>query len=122
MSNPNSSDPRQNSESKGGQSFLLYMVLATVGVALLAMFMLNRIRPEMRYQQFERLVMATSKLAATDDRPAGYGEIKEDVTQDGKSRKVRYSNIRDVVVGERVIRFSADVEHLDAPTAAELHR
>ena len=118
MSNPNSSDPRQNSESKGGQSFLLYMVLATVGVALLAMFMLNRIRPEMRYQQFERLVKATSKLAATDDRPAGYGEIKEDVTQDGKSRKVRYSNIRDVVVGERVIRFSADVEHLDAPTAA----
>ncbi len=118
-SNPNS--PRKNSESKGGSSgpgFLLYLIFATIGIVLLAMFMIKRIHPKLPYPRFEQLVLATPKLEEGQPKGESYGMIVVDEIRDGQRHRIRYSHLRKVVVGTTQIRSVVDVEDLDAPTAA----
>ncbi len=120
-SNPN----RKNSDSKSqsnGPGFFLYLIFATVGIALLAMFMLNRIHPTLSYPRFEQLVLATPRLEPGRQPDENYGMIVVEESRNGSRRRIRYSNLRDVVVGTTQIRSVVDVEDLDASTDAARQR
>ncbi len=112
------SSPRKSTEGKGSsgnQNLLWYIVLAGVCVIASLAWLLNRSHYELSYPDLKRLIEASQyeqpggKLA-----PQASGAIIVREKGAKGAREVRYSHIRDVVVGEHSITGRVDREVLAA--------
>ncbi|HHK41448.1 MAG TPA: ATP-dependent zinc metalloprotease FtsH, partial [Planctomycetaceae bacterium] len=120
MSGPGSPQRKTDRETRGsGAGFLFYVVVGTLGVVLIASFLVKQSRRRVKYPHLVRLIQATPKLPPGADEPKDYGTIAVDEIRDGQKRRVLYSRLRKVVVGEWTVEFTADVADLGAATARD---
>jgi len=89
-----------------GQNVILYLVAVAAGAALLVVWVVKSGEPEISYPHLMQLIEANKKGAEGD------GAIEVPVKQRGRLVRVRYSNLRDLAVGDRVIQGVVDIENL----------
>jgi cell division protease FtsH len=101
----------QDTKSGGGQSLVLYIVAAAVGVSLLVMLLAKNAATVISYQHLMQLI-------EENQRPAGEGAIEVTVRQGDKTQRLRLSHLRDIKVGDRVVRGLIDIRNLDEGESA----
>lgn len=111
MNPPEDKTNRKNSgnspeRKSNGQNMILYLVAVAAGAALLVVWVVQSGEPEISYPHLLQLIEA-NQLGAKND-----GSIEVPIKQRGHLVHVRYSNLRDLVVGDRVIQGIVDVENL----------
>ncbi len=110
MSQENGNNRKQQEGRSGGQSVVLYLIAAAVGVSLLVMWVVKSSTYVISYQHLLQLVEANQKTVDGD----GTIEVLEQRSGDHIDR-VRYSNLRHIRVGDRTIRGVVDIEKLTDP-------
>jgi cell division protease FtsH len=110
MSQENGNNRKQQEGRAGGQSVVLYLIAAAVGVSLLVMWVVKSSTYVISYQHLLQMVEANQKSVAGD----GMIEVLERRSDDHVDR-VRYSNLRHIRVGDRTIRGVVDIEKLNPP-------
>ncbi len=128
--NQDEGNGRKSQDGKpGGQSVLLYIVAAAIGVALVVMLFVKSSAYVVNYQQLLELIEAnqkgvasTAKSGTAEARPAHPGpedlppgSIEFQQQRSGSTKRVRLSNLRDVKVGDRIVRGLVDIEYPDEP-------
>ena len=122
MSQDNGQGRRQTeSKSSGGQNFIWYMIVAAIGVVLVAMYLAQFAVQQVPYPELVRLIENSARVEP-------YGELSQGksgtliVEQTGKSgtvTKLRLSNLEDVAVGDRAITGMMTLEVLSPKTKAK---
>lgn len=101
---------RRSPDAKsGGQSVLLYVAAAAVGVSLLVMLLVKNSATVISYQHLLQLIDQSAKS------PDGAIEIQQRQSSGEQSWKL--SNLRDVKIGDRVVRGLIDIERLGEPAS-----
>ena len=128
--NQDESNGRKSQDNKpSGQSVLLYIVAAAIGVTLLVMLFVKSSAFVISYQQLLELLDANQKPAAkstntpaessssaSEKERAPSGSIEfEQPRSNGSPRLVRLSNLRDIKIGDRVVRGMVDIEYPNEP-------
>jgi len=99
---------RKTSDGKSsGQSVLLYIAAAAVGVVLLVMLLVRNVATVIAYPNLLRLIEANASPEQ------GGVEVVQRVG--GKEQRLKLSNPRDIKLGERVIHGLVDIEYLTEP-------
>ncbi len=121
---------RKSQDGKpGGQSVLLYIVAAAIGVTLLVMLFVKNSAFVISYQQLIELIEANQRSAVGTQqgelKEAGSdgsgsanrspGSIEFQQQRSGSTKRVRLSNLREVKVADRLVRGLVDVEYPDEP-------
>ena len=115
MSQDSGQGPKR-SESKGSstaQNFLWYMLIAALGVMLVAMYVANLSTHEIAYPEFIKLIDANRRGETVDRGSSPRGSIT--VARKGRNgavTRIRYSNPRKIRVADRTITGEVDVELL----------
>ena len=95
----------------GAQSFLWYMLIAALGVMLVAMYVANLTTPEIPYPELVKLIDQSQR-----DRPTAFakasGELVVERKRGSNTSRLRYSNLREVRVADRTITGKVDIEVL----------
>ncbi len=98
---------RKSSENKSnGQNIVLYLVAVAAGAALLVMWVVKTNNPVITYQDFLQLVDVNQPGVQSD------GSIVVQTEHAGKPVRVRYTNLRNVSIGDRTIHGTVDLEYL----------
>ncbi len=108
---------KSQQETKGpssGQSFVLYVIAATVGITLLVFLVMRNQTVEVRFSDLERLIAATPQLEDGQEKPADHGSILVSVTKGEKTLRYRFSNANRIRVGDKVVKGVIDIEPLDS--------
>lgn len=100
---------RQSDGKSSGQSVLLYVVAGVIGIALLVTLFVRNSATVITYQQLLELIEA--------NRPGVEGTPGIEITErrNDKLARVYLSNLRDVRIGDRVIRGVIDRKFLEPP-------
>jgi len=110
---------KKDTESKGpssSQNIIWYLILAGAGAAVAAMLLVNSAVHEMSQYDFIRLV-EVSKRDDTGQLVSGDGSIiVERPPKDGKVKKERYSNLRDIQNGHQTLHGTVDIEQIQPQT------
>jgi cell division protease FtsH len=112
---------RKSSESRGpgGPNLILYGIIIAVIAGLALVLVLNNESEAISYPNFVKLVQASKRTEIGGPLVEGSDGSITVVNPDSTSeRKVRYSNLRNVVVGDRVIEGAVDKQVLE-PKSAE---
>ena len=96
--------------SQGGSNFIWYVVALSVGVLLLVTWLVGSMRQTVRFSDLVELV----KNSKRDDSGHVTGHLD---TDNEKGQRVRYSNLRDVKVGEFEVTGKIDIELLNSTDA-----
>ncbi len=110
MSQENGNNRKSQEGRTGGQSAVLYLIAAAVGVSLLVMWVVKSSTYVISYQHLLQLIEANQATATVD----GAVEVNER-RSDERVDRVRYSNLRNIRVGDRVVRGVVDIEVLSSP-------
>ena len=106
-------------DSKGpssAQSFLWYMLIAALGVMLVAMYVANLTTPEIPYPELVQLIDQSQRV-----RPGGpyadgmEGSLVVERKRGSSTSRLRYSNLRELRVADRTITGKVDMEVLAPP-------
>lgn len=106
--------------SSNAQTFLWYMLIAALGIMLVAMYVANLATHEIPYPELMRLIDA--RRPASGETPSAPRNlvVVERKGRNGSVTRVRYSNLTDVRVADRTITGKVDVELLGpSPTKPE---
>ena len=122
MSQDSGPGPKR-SDSKGSsnaQTFLWYMLIAALGIMLVAMYVANLATHEIAYPELMRLIDARRGGSGESTSPNRGSVVVERKGRNGNVARVRYSNLTDVRVADRTITGKVDVEVLGlAPAKPE---
>ncbi len=121
--NQEEGNSRKSQDGKSGsQSVLLYIVAAAVGIAVLVMLFVKNSAFVISYQQLIELIEANQKrphgqveAAAPHADPEAIppGTIEFQQQRGNTVRRVRLSHLRDIKIGDRIVRGTVDVEYPD---------
>ncbi len=119
MSQENSPGRRQNDRqgSAGGQSFLWYMAIAVLGITLVALYVANLNTPQIDHSDLVELIknsQHTKKYGPLEEGMTGDVIVQVSTSNNG-TKRFRYSNLRDVKIGDRTITGTVDVEQVSPP-------
>lgn len=114
MKQDNGSGRKSTDGKSGGQNVVFYLIALAVGATILFTWFVKGSGHVISYQHLLQLVEANQTEADGD----GAIEVEESL-RDGEQRQVRYSNLRDIVVGDRSVRGKVDIEYLSAPFPKE---
>ncbi|MEX0937861.1 MAG: ATP-dependent zinc metalloprotease FtsH [Pirellulales bacterium] len=114
MENSNDSDRKQQDKRtpQQGSNVIWYIIAATVVVLLVVSMWNSGTDAKLAWSDLVRLIKATD----TDDA-GGLGSIVVTEQIGGKERKVRYSGLSDVVVGDYTVKGTVTRQVLPAETA-----
>jgi cell division protease FtsH len=93
----------------GGQSVLLYVAAAAVGVSLVIMLLVKTSATVISYQHLLLLIDASASS------PGGAIEVVQ--RQNDKEQRLKLSNLRDIKIGDRIVRGLVDIERLGEPAS-----
>lgn len=109
--------PKRNGDSKNGTGNLWYIIVVCVAVFFLAAYFLRSSSDELTKPELRRLVEAHE----VDEQGNFVGALTLTQKEGQRTIRVRYSNMRDVVISPSVVTAKVDRENLDAqdPTKAK---
>ncbi len=103
-------DGRPTPDGKpNGQNMMVYLIVATIGLTLLLMLFFRTQALVISYQHFVQLVEANQQ------GPDSPGWIEIERTQESSIQRLRLRNLREIKVGDRVVRGTVDIEYVDPP-------
>jgi cell division protease FtsH len=91
----------------GGRNALLYIIAIAIGATLVVMMFVKNSTYTIDYPRLVQLIEASQE--------DGDGVIEFDDTHKSGTQKIRLKNLRDVKIGDRLIRGLVDVEYLSDP-------
>ncbi len=98
---------RKSPDSKSsGQNMLLYVAVAAVGISLVVMLFVKNSATVLSYQNLLQLIDASKTKAAEG------GAIEIEQRQGDKKQRLKLSNLKDIQIGDRMVRGSIDLENL----------
>ena len=97
---------KQQDGKPGGQSVMLYIAIGAIGVTLLVMMFVKSTATVVSYQHLIELVDA--------NQPGGSGVIEFKQPLNDSEELVRLSGLRDVKIGDGVVRGLVDIERPQA--------
>ncbi len=101
------SNGRRSQDSKAsGQNMLLYVAAAAVGISLLIMLFVKNSATVVSYQHLLQLIDASQTKGAEG------GGIEIEQRQGDKKQRLKLSNLKDIKIGDRVVRGLIDIENL----------
>ncbi|MHB8969900.1 MAG: ATP-dependent zinc metalloprotease FtsH [Pirellulaceae bacterium] len=101
---------RRSQDSKSpGQNTLLYVAAAAVGISLLIMVFVKSSTTVISYQHLLQLIDAAQTKAADG------GPIEIQQRENEKRQRLELSHLRDIKIGDRVVRGTIDIQNLDEP-------
>ncbi len=106
---------KQQDSKSGGQSVLLYIVAGAIGATLLVMLFVKNTSQVVTYQHLLELIEANQKGTLASGEQNQPGAIEFDQRRDDKVERIRLSNLREVKIGDRVVRGTIDIEKLGEP-------
>lgn len=99
---------RKSADGKsGGQNMLLYVAMAAVGISLVVMLFFKNSATVLSYQNLLQLIDASKQNAANG------GAIEIVQQQNDVRQRWRLSNVKEIRIGDRVVRGKVDIENLD---------
>ncbi len=110
MNQDDGNSKKQQDGKPSGQNVLLYIVAGAIGATLLVMLFVKSNATVISYQHLLELVDA--------NQPSGSGQIefKQQVKDKAKKEEVvRLSNLREVKIGDRVVRGLIDIDRPGSP-------
>jgi cell division protease FtsH len=110
---------RKNSEGRGssGPNLILYGVIVAVLVGLGLVFFFNSQYESIGYPDLVKLIEA-SKRDAAGEIVEGTGSILVEKGENSSERKIRYSNLRKVIIADRTITGTIDKQVLEPKPAS----
>lgn len=106
--------PRRNPDSRSNQNLFWYVLAIAITLSIAAYLIVNQRTYQIRFSDLERLINASERNPETGELVEGKsGAIMTDPDPD-RSKRFRYSQLRDVEIGDRRITGKLERQEVDS--------